>query len=1102
MDFDISKENIQPLRRGRNVQILEMALQAQTNPEYQQQLLHQRQQFELQIQNYQGDDPLENYYEYITWIEQSYPKNGHEGNCTELLELCLSKFENDPRYTNDRRLCKLWIKYNDLFPNPEELYLMMKSRNLCIGCADFYKAWAYYYEAAGDFQKASLVIEEGKKNLAQPYEELEIAHDNLIKAAGEHMIFGPNENRLQEKRNALMSLHTYRSGRVSSVRVPSGATNGITSMPSHVRPNQQLHIYEEAASNAIMGGVAPDSIITVAKRQEGPKENTMKPGPWTTVPHKKRVMANHPSSSLGFTVHEDEEDDSSRNFLPANRPKETLEDYSNWHVSLIKFPDPPSPTQVFGYPKHRVYADPDTEYSIEELRSIRYKEAVNRMPPAEVQDAVQSILVDDDEDCIVVVQDPPPIESGAQGHFQIYQASPVANNVYQSPVKPEPTSTVSLTSPWKSQAEHQNFLQNVFSKTNESRISNSSVVARPKFEVLEDPQQSAISRKYKSSPTNDVKPSPFAIFESPMQDVQIQGQPCEIAPSPRPKTSAFAIFEQPMQDNLFQAPAQGNAMKTAFRTLNADEVETGSRGGMDNAMAAQPALMAAIPFSDNSSSSASDLEEMDNALETSCTTQQFNFNLNEMKVSTPQSKSQPVNESNMQELQNARKMLFSETKCQNKILSTIIEEKSGFGSSSSSSGATTKSSVFAHPNRISMISEEHNSYLEQNMKANAALRRSLLGDLMEDVLPPHIPTTVDTSPHSPMQSTPLQSPTSKVRSPVQVQPLTYVPSDPFDAKLISELLDRVSFPGVHADGFIEINGNPRLAVKKEPTYIGRDSYIISKQLGKGQYGTVYKAYSKQTNCTVALKYQKPPNSWEFYICRELQARLAHHPLRDRFMDVSVGYFSDQASVLVSTFQPYGSLLDAANLIKDFQLKAREVISIYFTIEMLTIVKAMHEVKIIHADIKPDNFMVVPMPDNTVRLQLIDFGCSIDMSLFPDNATFTRPINTEDFICCEVRDGRPWSYHTDLFCVAATAHVVLLHEYIRLRNHRGLWSIDCRLPRNLNQELWIKFFSTSLNQQTGPADVATLEYLFRGELENRQKDLGHRLKTLVNMLKKN
>lgn len=42
MDFDLSKENIQPLRGGRNVQQLGMALQAQTNRELQQELLQQQ----------------------------------------------------------------------------------------------------------------------------------------------------------------------------------------------------------------------------------------------------------------------------------------------------------------------------------------------------------------------------------------------------------------------------------------------------------------------------------------------------------------------------------------------------------------------------------------------------------------------------------------------------------------------------------------------------------------------------------------------------------------------------------------------------------------------------------------------------------------------------------------------------------------------------------------------------------------------------------------------------------------------------------------------------------------------------------------------------
>ena len=42
MDFDLSKENIQPLRGGRNVSQLGIALQAQTDLEHQKELIHKR----------------------------------------------------------------------------------------------------------------------------------------------------------------------------------------------------------------------------------------------------------------------------------------------------------------------------------------------------------------------------------------------------------------------------------------------------------------------------------------------------------------------------------------------------------------------------------------------------------------------------------------------------------------------------------------------------------------------------------------------------------------------------------------------------------------------------------------------------------------------------------------------------------------------------------------------------------------------------------------------------------------------------------------------------------------------------------------------------
>lgn len=96
---------------GRDAEILETAIHAESDKELQERLIEQRKQFESAIQNYVGDDPLELWYEYIQWVEQSYPRSGKETALTELLSKCLNQFENDERYNQDRRMVKLYIRY-------------------------------------------------------------------------------------------------------------------------------------------------------------------------------------------------------------------------------------------------------------------------------------------------------------------------------------------------------------------------------------------------------------------------------------------------------------------------------------------------------------------------------------------------------------------------------------------------------------------------------------------------------------------------------------------------------------------------------------------------------------------------------------------------------------------------------------------------------------------------------------------------------------------------------------------------------------------------------------------------------------------------------
>lgn len=152
------------------------------------------------------------------------------------------------------------------------------------------------------------------------------------------------------------------------------------------------------------------------------------------------------------------------------------------------------------------------------------------------------------------------------------------------------------------------------------------------------------------------------------------------------------------------------------------------------------------------------------------------------------------------------------------------------------------------------------------------------------------------------------------------------------------------------------------------------------------------------------------------------------------MSVDVAYFCPSSSILVSDFCRYGSLLDLSNKVKQMTGKGlKELVVLYFANEIITIINALHQCQIIHADIKPDNFLVTMMPPDYGHpcIQLIDFGCSIDMTLFPKGQTFRKVISTENFTCPEMKDGRPWSYQTDIFCAAATVHVLLFEKYLQV-----------------------------------------------------------------------
>ena len=140
--------------------------------------------------------------------------------------------------------------------------------------------------------------------------------------------------------------------------------------------------------------------------------------------------------------------------------------------------------------------------------------------------------------------------------------------------------------------------------------------------------------------------------------------------------------------------------------------------------------------------------------------------------------------------------------------------------------------------------------------------------------------------------------------------------------------------------------------------------------GEGGYGKVFRASrpSEDTtpNETIAemdsvLKVQKPqPNEWEFYICTELHQRLSSADDTKWFMSIPRCYVFNDGSIFVSEHQPF-TLLDVCNKISSIRdINSRELLAVYFAIEMLHILEKLRKAYIIHADFKPENFMMQAM----------------------------------------------------------------------------------------------------------------------------------------------
>ncbi|XP_053657673.1 uncharacterized protein LOC128706755 [Anopheles marshallii] len=293
--------------------------------------------------------------------------------------------------------------------------------------------------------------------------------------------------------------------------------------------------------------------------------------------------------------------------------------------------------------------------------------------------------------------------------------------------------------------------------------------------------------------------------------------------------------------------------------------------------------------------------------------------------------------------------------------------------------------------------------------------------------------------------------------------------DPFEKQLLEAFLDSVDFMAYVAELPSCLMVNKVQPLKKDALVKMKQddvAFLVQQKIGKGTFGTIFSATNTTTGKKVALKQERPANLWEYYICLELRSRIESPDILPGFMSIDYAIIGNNASIFVSTYSQYGNILDVCNLVNNVTNRnVDEFIAMIVTTQMLSIVDHLHSCQIIHADIKPDNFLFmgpIALGSKIPCIQLIDFGVSIDMKRFPDDVRFKKVITTENFTCIEMLEDRPWTYQPDLYGVAGTSHVMLFGKYMQVQKNIANWGIKTMMPRYFKKVVWENYFTTLLN----------------------------------------
>uniref|UniRef100_A0A3P9JQM4 Myosin light chain kinase, smooth muscle n=1 Tax=Oryzias latipes TaxID=8090 RepID=A0A3P9JQM4_ORYLA len=197
-----------------------------------------------------------------------------------------------------------------------------------------------------------------------------------------------------------------------------------------------------------------------------------------------------------------------------------------------------------------------------------------------------------------------------------------------------------------------------------------------------------------------------------------------------------------------------------------------------------------------------------------------------------------------------------------------------------------------------------------------------------------------------------------------------------------------------------------------------DHYILQEKLGMGKFGLVFKLTHKETGHVCAGKFYKGRRAAEREAARreiELMNHL-HHP---KLVQCLAAYDHKPEMVMVMELIPGGELFER---IVDDNFEHTELASVRYMQQILEGVAYIHQQKIVHLDLKPENIVCVDTNGHSIKI--IDFGLA---SKIDDKTPLKVMHGTPEFVAPEVINYEPVHLATDMWSVGVICYILLSGE---------------------------------------------------------------------------